>query len=523
MQLDQLSVVLRQRNPWEAIDLGFAMVREWWWNAYAAWLAVFVPLAVAACLLLPPVWAFVLIWWLNPATERVVLHVVASAVFGSPPRLRDTLRSFFSYARNGLIRSLLPPFRLSPTRSFDLPVRQLENARGRTARLRSRQLHRRVVNQASWLTIVCMLFEAVVFFSLVGLYDLLLPAATQDSFSPFEVFQATPNHARDYMVTALFLISIAVIEPLYVAGGFALYLNRRTALEGWDLEVQLRRIAQRTDQRQDSDVVSTRPAVVVAVTLAISIAAVLAMPGPSPAQDVSPPSRDAQAPQIPDASSPAQTARPAVPVRSEAKRQVLEVLKEPQFQQFETQTLIEPLQKKNAEDKTQWDTSGVGPFMRLIAKILRVAVWVLLGAVLLYALYWVLRRLNWIQAPERSQWTPPETLFGLDVRPESLPQDVAAAAAQLARAGNIVGALSLLYRGTLAALLHRDQIELVSGDTEVDCLVKTRSQLTAQSYAYLSRLLSVWQAAAYAHRLPAQLEVEQLASEWPTFFRAEPA
>lgn len=92
MQLDQLSVVLRQRNPWEAIDLGFAMVREWWWDACAAWLAVSVPLAVAACLLLPPIWAFVLVWWLNPVIERIVLHVVASAVFGSRPRLRDTLR-----------------------------------------------------------------------------------------------------------------------------------------------------------------------------------------------------------------------------------------------------------------------------------------------------------------------------------------------------------------------------------------------------------------------------------------------
>ncbi len=142
-----------------------------------------------------------------------------------------------------------------------------------------------------------------------------------------------------------------------MAAGFALYLNRRTALEGWDLEVQLRRIAQRTDQRQDEELVASRPAVIVAVVLAIGVAVALAMPGPSPAQDVGPPPHDAQAPQIPDPANPAQTDRPAVPSRSEAKRQILEVLKDPQFQQFETQTLIEPLQKK-PEDKAQWDTSG---------------------------------------------------------------------------------------------------------------------------------------------------------------------
>ena len=524
MQLDQLSVVLRQRNPWEAIDLGFAMVREWWRDVYAAWLAVFVPLAVAACWLLPPLWGWLLVWWLKPALDRVVLHVVASAVFGSRLRLRETLSSFFSYARNGLIRSLLPPFRFSPTRSFDLPVRQLENARGQTARLRGKQLHRRDTNQAIWLTMTCAAFELVVFLSLVGMYDLLIPAATQDSFNPFEVFQGTPNHAREYIVTGLYLCAIALIEPLYVAGGFALYLNRRTTLEGWDLEVQLRRIAQRADQRQDGEIaVAGRPAsAAVAVALGIGIAALLAMQGRAPAQDVGTPPHDAQVRQIADPANP-QTAGPVTSSRSNAKQQILEVLKDPQFQPFQTRTLIEPLQKKPAADKAQWDPSSFSSFMQLVAEILRGVVWILVGGVLLYALYWVLRRLNWIGAPQRSEWTPPTTLFGLDVRPESLPQDVAAAAARLARSGNLIGALSLLYRGTLVALLHRDQIEFVSGDTEADCLIKTRSRLAAPTYAYLSRLLSVWETAAYAHRMPPQPEVEQLASEWPAFFRTEPA
>src|SRR6185295_4622048 len=39
--------------------------------------------------------------------------------------------------------------------------------------------------------------------------------------------------------------AVLLLEPFYVAAGFALYLNRRTLLEGWDIEVALRRIAQR--------------------------------------------------------------------------------------------------------------------------------------------------------------------------------------------------------------------------------------------------------------------------------------
>jgi hypothetical protein len=32
-----------------------------------------------------------------------------------------------------------------------------------------------------------------------------------------------------------------VLEPFYVAAGFAMYLNRRVELEAWDIEQEFRR------------------------------------------------------------------------------------------------------------------------------------------------------------------------------------------------------------------------------------------------------------------------------------------
>src|SRR5512145_3195494 len=93
MELDRLAVQLRLRNPWEAIDLGFAMVRTWMKEVYAPWFTVFLPVCAIALLLLPPQWATLLVWWLKPALDRVVLHVLAAGVFGELPRLRDTLRA----------------------------------------------------------------------------------------------------------------------------------------------------------------------------------------------------------------------------------------------------------------------------------------------------------------------------------------------------------------------------------------------------------------------------------------------
>jgi hypothetical protein len=502
VQLDQLSVVLRQRNPFEAIDLGFAMVREWWRDIYVAWLAVFVPIALAAWLALPPLWAALAVWWLKPAFDRVILHVVASEVFGSRPRLRTTLLSYFSYASNGLLLSLVPlPFlRLQVTRSFDLPIRQLEDARGAIARQRGRQLRSRVWTQASVLTIVCLLFEVVVFFSLVGLYDMLVPATTQDTFAAFTLFEGQADGSRNRLLTTLYFVAIALIEPLYVSGGFALYLNRRTALEGWDLEVQLRRIAQRT---AEPDAVSSEPArsALMSVLVVAMTAGLLAIaPDPASAQDTA-----LQQP-------------PTAPARSHAAQEIKKILERKEFPHYETQTLILPLQKPEEPSAKRKDLSAFVSFMQFIAEIVRGLAWVLLALVVLFALYWLLRRLDWIRVPEQTRWTAPTTLFGLDVRPDSLPDDVAAAALELLRLGNLLEALSLLYRGALVTLLHRDQVQLTGGDTESDCLVKTRERVPANTHAYLARLLLAWQGAAYAHRVPARLDVERLATEWPGYF-----
>src|SRR5689334_25073868 len=98
MDLERLSVKLRQRSPWEAIDLGFAMAREWWRDVYGAWLAIFIPLSVILWVLLPIEWAALTVWWLKPALDRVVLHVLAIAVFGERARWRRKLRTYQRYA-----------------------------------------------------------------------------------------------------------------------------------------------------------------------------------------------------------------------------------------------------------------------------------------------------------------------------------------------------------------------------------------------------------------------------------------
>ena len=77
MQIDQLKLALRRRNPWEALDLGLIMLRHWRGPIYRVWFATFVPfsLLILALLWQHPTIAFLVIWWLKPLFDRLLLKV----------------------------------------------------------------------------------------------------------------------------------------------------------------------------------------------------------------------------------------------------------------------------------------------------------------------------------------------------------------------------------------------------------------------------------------------------------------
>jgi len=49
----------------------------------------------------------------------------------------------------------------------------------------------------------------------------------------------------EHLSNAFYALVLVFWEPIYVACGFSLYLNRRTVLEAWDLELVFRRLRQR--------------------------------------------------------------------------------------------------------------------------------------------------------------------------------------------------------------------------------------------------------------------------------------
>lgn len=484
MQLERVGVALRPRQPWEAIDLGFVMAREWSAALYAAFLAVFVPIAVALHAALPDrLWlAALLAWWLKPLFDRFALHVVSRAVFGEIPSVRATLAAWRDALSPGLVASLtLHRFNLA--RSLVLPVWQLEKSRGRAARERRTTLGRRMRSHAVGLTVACLHFEAVVAFSLGALAALVLPAAADVEFDFAQWFR-DGTAGWTLADSAAYMTAIALIEPLYVAGGFSLYLNRRSILEGWDVEVALRRMADR--------LAAARPAAALA---AAALGLALLAGGPEAL---------------------------AQPAGKSARVEIVEVLKAPEFQEYRE---VMRWRYRGAEDPDKAPRRSDGsPFLtglgRFIAGVAEFGLWLAVAALVVAALLAARRFLPQLLEAREDRYRPPEMLFGLAVAPKSLPQDPAAAAQDLVAAGRLREALSLLYRAALSTLVHRDGVRLAEGDTEGDCTRAARGALPAGAARYFERLVGAWQGAAYAARLPDAGAAADLAAEWPAHFAA---
>jgi hypothetical protein len=463
VQPADIAVELRPRSAWEAMDLGLAMLQRWWRAVllpHALVLAVVAAAAAALGAWLGRAWlAVLLIWWLKPLYDRVILHVLSRAVFGELPGTRDVLRAPREWLGSGLFTYLLLRWWPDLSRSFELPVRQLEGGRGRAARERLALLGRRARGSAWWLTVVLIHFELVLYWSLLLVATLLLPAKAYEARGFFETFAG--GGAATWPHMAAYTVSVLVIEPFYVAGGFALYLNRRTLLEGWDIEVALRRLAER------------HAALAAAVLLAV---ACVFAPTPSYAQ-------------------------------KDPKKEIAEVLKAPEFPHERDTMRWQPRQRETSPRERNGGTPWLN-FGGALAELVRVLLWAALAVGIGFLAWYLIRALPRFSAtPAREPYRPPKTLFGMALAPESLPPDVAAAARGLAGEGRMREALALLYRGALSQLVHRRGVHLLSSHTEIEVL----RLAPPETSRYLGELVDAWRACAYASRPPGAAEVEALA------------
>ena len=488
MQLEDLNIALRPRRPWEAIDLGVSMVQRWRAAVFAAWFAVSLPCFIMINLILgDPFWSVALMWWLKPLFDRPLLFVLSRAVFGATPTLRDTLSAAPQWLwRSGVIWHLTFG-RLDFARSFRLPVVQLEGSRGKQRRERVRVMSARGGGYGAGITAIYIHLEAFLYVGLFGLAYLLLPQSVD--VNPFELLV---SDAGEYAITwnALAYLATSLIEPFYVASGFGLYLNRRTVLEAWDLELDLRRIATRLANRAGG----------LATILVCVLVTALFVPTPAIAA-------------IED--SPLGTYR----TNPDPRAAIAQVLNDPAFGSDQTVRYWRP--KSPGEDEDEEQVVGASPwkFLKDLGAALSVIAeglaWGAAAATVVALVVYFMRNAAplriWLAGLRGAQQRRAMAISvnGLDIAPETLPADVVAAARAAWQTHDTRMALSLLYRGAIVALLERG-LELPESATEGDVMRRAQPLLPAESAQILNTLVNAWLQLAYGHRAPHDDDFERL-------------
>ena len=500
MRLEDLTVALRPRRPWEAVDLGCALVRRDYGRILALWGATVVPvwLVLAVVMRNHPQWYALVVWWLKPLYDRVPLHFVSRAAFGVRPGFVETWKQWPRLWSLFLLPALLWR-RLSLVRSFALPVLMLEGQRGAAAWRRVNALASDGGSSGSMATWAFYKLEIVV---LIGVYSLTSSLAPETGMPGFFSMMdggdmpETLTPAFLWYFNGLYLVAITVIEPFYVGAGFGLYLNSRTHLEGWDIELTFRRLASR----------------LAPVAALLFVGLTLLMRGHAEAQ-TSTPFRERNDPRPVKAEVSNALASNEGP-NPEAKAAIQKVLAEPDFKiHTRTQTVWVPDEPENVRN----DGSPLfGPLMTVIFWCLIAVLAVGLAYLIYVNRHLITERVSIAAEPDPPQG--PRIVMGMDIGRASLPPDIVGAAQQFWSAGNYREALSLLYRGALSRLVEQRELPVRDSDTEDDCVAHVRRsarQRAGGDAEYFYGLSRTWMRAAYAGEEAGQSEFDALCRQWP--------
>ncbi|WP_223445914.1 DUF4129 domain-containing protein [Pseudomonas sp. BF-R-19] len=511
MRLSDATVVIRPRSTWEAMDLGVLLSQRHRRLLVTSWALVTLP--VFALLSWgfwdSPSLAVFIFWWLKPAFERLPLYILSQAMFGETPTLKQALRQWPRLLKPQLLASLTWR-RLSLPRSFVMPVVQLEGLNGQQRQQRLQVLLQRNAGAARWLTIIGAHLEGALWIGLMVLFYLLLPQQVALDWSWQSLISAVNQDWRwlEHLTNAFYALVLVVWEPIYVACGFSLYLNRRTVLEAWDIELVFRRMRQR----------------LVSASAVLLIAVIVLMP-PTHSAWATEPALSPDSPRLLDQ-----------PLSSQASRDSIKtILEQPPFKNRESVTRYrfgeeQPSAEASDDSKTpQWLKALLklfeGQRFGALATLIEIVLWgIVIGAIGL--LIWRYR--DWLQAfvsrrpiPDIKATRPlPQQAFGLDLKPESLPADIATRAESLWQT-HPREALGLLYRALLSRLLHDFNIALKAADTEGQVLRRVELLQQPALLAYSKNLTGHWQNMAYGHRLPPAQVQQELCNGWRVLFGPE--
>ncbi len=473
MRLEDVTAEIRPRSDWEAVDLGFAMVRRDFWRCFIVWwLALLLPLLVAGWFLreMPLVLA-ALFWWWKPAGSRMVLFELSRRLFGEQPGWKAVFREIpRAWFRRFFYRMVIARF--SPWLPVTLAVEDLEGLHGKAYRQRAKQLARRGDGVVMWLYFAADLTAAWLALSIFAIVIMMMP---EGESGPWQAALEAFDRDRPFEIPLVIswtaagcaMLGMALVDLFVTGAGFGIYVNNRTWLEGWDVELAFKRLGQRLGR------------------IAAMLVLVASMFFPAPLQ--------------------ARESLPDQDIISEVKA----------HGDFKVHSETHKVPVSKSKSGGSW--GGFGNIPGYVALIFGYTVL----AVVIALLVWVIwRNRHAFRLPKgadgRSKEAPSARMvMGMEVTAESLPKDIPSAAWALWAAGRRHEALAMLYRGTISKVIDVARVEILESDTEGDCLRRVVDAGGAAHPDYFKGLTGTWMRLAYAAQEPPEVEVRALCDSWP--------
>ncbi|MCP4597237.1 hypothetical protein [Neptuniibacter sp.] len=506
MNLTELQIKAELRSKWQAIDLGIAMAKRWYLPMFLSWLipAVIIFTGMNIFFWESPWVAILTVWWLKPLFDRLPLFLLSRYLFNEATFKQLNLKSLFKLYCFDLL-SALTWRRLDFRRSFSLAITILEKQKGLKRSKRYSLLQQGCGNAATWLTLVLVHLEMLVCLGFISLIILFIPQDINWDF-----FRTILDNSLlfEHIYNSIYVVSVCLIAPFYVACGFSLYINRRIELEAWDLELIFRHsMEKRTEGNALQATVSSLAAICLSASLLL-------------------PSTPVQAEQTyPN------TAKPVDPVFIEniesvdTKQEILSILESPPFviEKQVTEWQLKPTDHETDSDMDlpEWlknleDIDGFSGFIKGAALVIEIAIWVAIALLVFFLLKSLVENLDLRPGSKRTSkittQDKPEVIMGLVLTTESLPNDIEAAMSTAINDGDNRLALSLLYRYSLYQLIHHHNVPLENWHTEYECSAIVAQHLNNELSQFFTTLTLIWQQQAYAHITPDMAQMKKLCS-----------
>ena len=468
MRLDSVTAEIRPRSDWEAVDLGFAMVRRDFWRSFTMWWLAMGPITLTAGFLLwdHPAWLLMVFWWLKPAGSRMVLFEISRRLFGEEP----TWRAVWREVPRAWVRRFFYRFvwaRFSPWMPVTLAVEDLEGLRGKSYRQRCMQVVRRGEGSVMWIGLVSHF--SVVWFGLgiLATLQMFIPEGQNGAWKQ-AVEAWDPQNMQDVplliarSVTACMMLAMSLTDLFATGAGFGLYINNRTWIEGWDVELAFKRLAQRLGK------------------VAVFLISGFILTGFANGQEAELPADRIQQ------------------VKAHAD--------------FIVHTVTERVPKSKPSS-----VSLPPEFMEILMYVFGIsAVVVLIG--LIATAIWKNRHVFGMRmrgGDVEKATTSARVVMGMEVSPDTLPADIPSAAWDLWSQGRQQEALGLLYRGSISRVMEIGRVEIQESDTEGDCMRRVESAGQSAYPDYFRGITGAWIRLAYAGNCPEDDDVRELCRKWP--------